>query len=492
MQRRLLTALVCLWGMAFSGGCQRTPVLDATTCAPGTHADGTRCVADVACGAGTRGENGLCLPEAAALACGTDTEARAGLCVALLSCGGGTHRDGRACVVDPPAAPTTTWGANVRVSPRDLQTLQPSLAADGQGAVYVGYLAVEGNTYTAHLLKSGDDGVTFTPLWTKRSPRGYLSGISVAATAQGEVYVVLTDSQPVSQDEAPTQVQLHRSTDRGATWQPPVTLNADVADAYAGNPWVMVDAAGRVVVHYLQELGPYDYRTRYHVSSDRGVTFSAGATFDQASAYEYASADAPAVSLADGTLLFPLQLYTQTGSSVELARVASAGAPVRLPVRSVFYTRSLELNAYPRLARAGDRLCLGFIDAPQRDQSVYVASSAVGAMDFSAVARLDTGAGSTQSMLAVAGDADGRCHAAWLDNRSGRWEVWTATVRADGSRSPNERASDAAFDEDGGEDKVLYGATALAVAGARRYLAWEDTRDGKTAIYLATSPLAGP
>ena len=492
MRRIGLEALVCLVGVVLSQGCQRQPVLDVTTCAAGTHVEGGRCVADVSCGAGTRGENGLCLPLAPALTCGTDTGAQGGQCVSLLTCGGGTHRDGLACVADVTTPPPTTWGTNVRASARNVQALQPSIAADGQGTVFVGYLAIEGNTYTAHLEKSVDDGATFSTVWVKRSSGGYMSGISVAATPAGDVFVAMADSIPVSQTEAPTTVTVQRSVDRGATWDQPVTVNPDTMDAYAGNPWIAVDDAGGVVVHYLQQFSDYDYRTRYHRSTDRGVSFGQGQTFDPPSGFEYASSDSSAVSLADGTLLFPLQVFTQYGSSVDVAKVAPVGAPVRVPVQDVFYTRSLELNAYPRLARAGDRLCLAFIDAPQRDPSVYVATTAPGATDLGSPVRLDTGAGSTQTLLSLAGDTEGRCHAAWLDNRSGRWEVWTATVRADGTLSPNERASDAAFDEDGGDEKMIYGATALTVAGAKRYLAWEDTREGKTAIYVASSLIAGP
>jgi hypothetical protein len=154
----------------------------------------------------------------------------------------------------------------------------------------------------------------------------------------------------------------------------------------------------------------------------------------------------------------------------------------------VYYTRDLQLDAMPTAAAGpSGEICFAYVDAPERDLDVYVAVSRApsGLGDAMPVGG---GEGTTQTMPRATVDAEGRCHVIWLDNRSGDWELWSATVDAEGRFEAPEPVSDVPFAEDGTIDRWPGAANAIAVTGGRRYAVWTDTRDGQSAVYLATSP----
>jgi hypothetical protein len=490
-----LTVLLVGAAATLVSACADAP---SVACGEGTRLEGERCLpaTSLQCGAGTRAEGDACVPdESAQVECGAGTRLEDGQCVPTFGCPEGTHLEGAACVKD---APPATWSANIRVSDPGVHASNPVVAADADGHVWVALIETLDQIQRVVLYDSNNEGAT----WTRRTaytPTYYFSGQpSLVATQDGKVFLAWTDFTSATQQAYTSDILFVSSDDHGVTWSQPKKLNAESA-TYNDNVQLTLGQGSVLHAHFFSQLTQNAYRTQHIVSTNHGATWSSPVSVPEAppktNDYTYSTHYTRGAVTADGVLVMPevvIGYYSGSRAVGFLTRPASGGSFERTELGGIFSTRSFPVEARPQFAASPNgRNCFAYVDAPNRDFGVFV-TTAQDSLAFGKAARVDTGAGSVQMLPGLAADPEGRCHLVWLDNRSGEWEVWGATVRADGTFSRNERVSDATFVEDGTFNLSLGNHIGLAVGGTTRFAAWTDTRDFLSGVFLATSPLAGP
>jgi hypothetical protein len=472
------------WIVAFAaaaGGC------GGADCGRGTHESGDACVPDVACGDGTHEEDGACVPT-----CGEGTHVEDDACVSDVECAPGTHLEGDACVVDPDPEPPSTWTANVLVSAEGISSAEPSVAADADGHVFVAFMDTTGATYTVVLRVSDDWGSTFQDGAIFSSADGFAGDVSLAATPGGDAYLAFMDYHYGAAIYPPADTYVVASHDHGATWGDPVQVNVDDGTVFNDRPWVAIGPDGDVHVHFTSLPAANRYETRAAHSEDGGATWSTPVRVATPLGSVVQSFGGGTVTVG-GEVVVPQQSFVSSGDSFVGFAHSADGEVFRTEQRDrVYFSRDLALAADPIVAASPTgRFCLAFQNAPERDYGIFAAVGDDG-VALGETFEVDDGSAATQTMHWMTADGDGRCHLVWLDNRSRDWEVWGATIRADGTVSPNERVSDASFTEDGARDDWLGDFISIAVGGDTRYAVWTDTRSGGSAIYLSTSPVEGP
>jgi hypothetical protein len=167
-----------------------------------------------------------------------------------------------------------TWSAPVVLQPEEATVVNqgsyPAVGPSGEVCVAWQRGWLDSNPIdTIQVRCSTNGGVSFGPLRTAASftstpftvPPGYnrarisdFPGIDIDKSSganAGTIYVAYTDGNLDTRD-----VRLVRSTDLGATWSAPATINGDAGDgSHEFFPWVNVDPDGRVGVLWYSNAG---------------------------------------------------------------------------------------------------------------------------------------------------------------------------------------------------------------------------------------------
>ncbi|MDP2271592.1 MAG: sialidase family protein [Archangium sp.] len=468
MTKRFLSALVVLF--------------TAVACRPPTQ---------LTCGDGTRNEGGACVTT---LRCASGTHEEAGECVAdlfaVINCGAGTHLEGTACVIDPPPLePPSPWSAPVPVCSEGTACNTPLLVQTPQGAVVV-------------VAESGDSSLSVAAY--RQTAAGFVlarrfEGISSVAMTPSvalrgsTLYLAYTDYEPVGgQEYGPGDLMLSTSADFGATWSAPTRINPMPATTLLYAPRLTVSAAGIDLI-YVDTDGRSSLDNLYIHSDDDGLTFSEPVRLPSGSAYDSLSFTSSGVRVGDA-LEVPVQRsgYDMVNggqlSTVEVLTIKPG--PVMDTqanrVKRVYSSRDFPLDPVPVLdvSESGVR-CMAYVDAPSRDFSIFVVRSQSALDGTQRPVLLPGGPGSAQLAPAVLATPEGDCELAWLDNRSGAWELYEATLKADGTWLSPRKVSPMGFTEDG-ITKTLSAKVALTRSATGRQLVWSDFRDGVESVSFSS------
>lgn len=147
----------------------------------------------------------------------------------------------------------------------------PSLALGPRGTVYLAWTVGEDPQADLRLVKSVDEGDTFSEPRIVASSAGYAEAPKLASGAGGTLHLVYGES--ASGPFGPYHVRYTRSRDGARTFEPPRRISGDAA----GFPALGIDAAGNPYVIWELFL---DHRTRsrglgYAVSHNAGASFTA-------------------------------------------------------------------------------------------------------------------------------------------------------------------------------------------------------------------------
>ncbi len=176
------------------------------------------------------------------------------------------------------------WSSPMRMdtdaTPGAIDTLSPTIAADGSGRVVVAYQdeRTAASKHDIFVRTSSDYGLSFgseVRVDTQAGPGGTFDGIPVIGTDQwGRMYIVWSSGSAIA---ATLDIFFSRSTDGGVTWSSPVQLNGTNSGLGAAGASVVADASGLVVVAYhdVKAGGPGTADTYIARSTDFGATFSA-------------------------------------------------------------------------------------------------------------------------------------------------------------------------------------------------------------------------
>jgi hypothetical protein len=121
--------------------------------------------------------------------------------------------------------------------------------------------------------ESEDGGVTFTVPKRVDTASGFVSSPSIALHGSGDVYIAWVENvDPFGALEA-DEIFFTRSTDRGATFSPPVNLTSNSEKSWP--PRMAVDDSGAIYLVWPEGDFTVDMKLMFTVSHDGGASFSA-------------------------------------------------------------------------------------------------------------------------------------------------------------------------------------------------------------------------
>ncbi len=454
---------------------------------------GCRAPPSVSCGEGTSLDGTTCVPSTVPRTCAPGTEG--GACVADLgrkvTCGAGTRLEGDACIIDTPAAPASPWAASKRVCREDASCFSFDFVSTAEGVVVA---LVENASLQSSVAIYRQVGADF--VLSRRFEGSSNVAIAPSLAVKGSsLYLAYTDYAPSGGEQTGTgDLMFTTSTDLGRTWSAPRRLNAQPAERVLFNARVAVSGRDVEIAFTDSDLVTTQDTVWLH-SGDDGATFDAPV---QLSASQSGDVLSVAGALRTGTTLEVPMRRTgsdpQTGASIMGVEVLSlevqpGAAPRRQlrQVKRVFNTRDFAVDPQPVMAsnEAGVR-CLAFVDSPSRDPSVFVVRSQGPLDGTQRPVLVRGGAGTGQAAPAVAVTASGDCQLAWLDNRSGLWEVYESTLRADGTFTEPTRVTNGGFLEDG-VTQMVTASVQLRLEGSTRLLMWSDLTDALEGVRFSSA-----
>ena len=260
--------------------------------------------------------------------------------------------------------------------------------------------------------RSTDRGLTWsTPLRVSTSAAAAVNGV-LALDSVGNPYVAYS-----SQDGSTGEIWVTRSTDRGATFQPPTRVS--VAGRYADLPAIAVDASRNVVVAFVdQDPASGVLAVNAVRSADGGATFGAV----QPLPGENSVNPLQPLSLvfdSKGTAYLVWTTSAATSGSVSTCRMAVAPGGTTFSVRTTVSDAGVDAFA-PRVAvDKSDAVYLTFynraVSATGLNREVMFRKSTDGGSTFSPAADVSTNDG--QSMFpSLVVDARGRVSVLWQDD----------------------------------------------------------------------------
>ena len=470
MIKRILGALVVILTAA---GCGQPPKL--LTCGDGTRNEGGACISLTRCATGTHEASGECVADP----------------IALVTCGAGTHLDGTACVIDGVIDPSSPWAAPVSICTEGVACDSPVMVQTPGGAVVVVSesssssvsVAVYRQTTTGFVLARRFEGASAVAMTPTIAVRG------------STLYLAYTDYEPSGgQDYGPGNLMLSTSADFGATWSTPTRINPLPATTLLYSPRLTVSAEG-IDLLYTDTDGRTTADNMYAHSSDDGLTFSVPVRLPSGSAYDSLSLGAAGIRVGDS---LEVAVSRSGYDLVNGGRLSTVEVMTLKPgptmdaqtskVKRVFASRDFPLDPVPVLdISEGGVRCMAYVDAPSRDFSIFVVRSETALDGTQRPVLLPGGPGSVQLAPSVKATATGDCELAWLDNRSGAWELYETTLKADGTWRAPRKVSPMSFTEDG-ITKTLDAKVSMTLSATSKQLAWSDFRVGVPSVSFSTAP----
>src|SRR5262245_37783577 len=156
----------------------------------------------------------------------------------------------------------------------------PFLVADGRGGFYLAFIERKDGASNV-MIRHSVDGASFsTPIRVNDRPADATvrneNPPKVAVGPDGEVYVCWANEREKWQGD----IRFARSTDRGRSFSPAVTINSDASGKPAGHAFqsIAVDHKGRIYVAWIDERNKKQSDRGAEIwlatSDDRGRSFS--------------------------------------------------------------------------------------------------------------------------------------------------------------------------------------------------------------------------
>jgi len=392
------------------------------------------------------------------------------------------------------APPGVFFEPNVRVTDGStpfLFQVEPYVAVDPANRLFVGWKeadTADGPGIRVGFARSFDGGLSWSPNVLMDRLYRFQTDPWLALDELGRLYYArLEFSESLFQSQG---VAVSRSDDAGATWGPVADAD-DIRLAFVDKSSIMSDGDGRLYVGYAFVAGGRTVTGGIRVSrsTDSGVSWSSVAISDAATNAIGAVLAAGAGGIVHGAW------WDATSGDVFVDRSVDGG---------ITWGADVRINRMPGSARASSSnphaqplptivatprgaLFVGWAEGSGSDLDIVVARSDDGGTTWGIPVRVnDDASAREQWQPAFAVGPDGTLHLAWLDNRTGAYNVFYATSR-DGRRwSANVRVTDAetpsAFQRPGDYLGLATGGDGTA------YVVWTDGRNGDLDIFFSRSP----
>jgi hypothetical protein len=395
-------------------------------------------------------------------------------------------------------SPSAPFSPNVRITDDTTpfpQHVEPSLVVDPRGHLYVGWkeaFTPDGPGQAVAFSRSEDGGLTWSAniLPDPLDPNWHQSDPWLTLDETGRLHFARLN---YSADLTEGRLSVSSSVDGGRTWS--ATVNPDDRTGFADKESLASDGNGSLYVAYDDVTsGSADQGDRVDLrisrSTDRGLTWSPTAPV----ADDAGLLLGPVVAAhANGTVIAAWWNLTNGNVLADTSQDHGStwGPDVRVnPVPgSAEYVNTSWAGSMPSITLDGPgRVYVAWADRGADDLDVLVARSEDAGLTWSTPVRVnDDASRRDQWMPSMVADAGGILHAAWLDGRTGNWNVYYAkSTDAGRTWSPNLRVTTA---ETAGSFARPGDYLALAAdANGTAYVAWTDGRDGSLDIYFARHP----
>ena|GEM_PF-4215938 len=363
----------------------------------------------------------------------------------------------------------------------------PSVAVDGEGVIYAVWNdAREDTARRVYFAKSTDGGSSFgqsvrvddSPAEsTQLNPR-------IAVDTSGDVYVVWQDSRSGNWD-----IYFSKSTDGGVSFSTPNVKVSDEGLFAKFWPMVAVDSEGNVYIVWQDARNGYDnYDIYFARSTDGGQTFGGNVRVDDSDPNRSAQSY-PSIALDSGGNIYIVWNDERSGDSdVYFTKSVDKGVSFVKPNVRVDDTGSAGSSQLePSIAAApnGD-VYVSWTDTRRNEgfniYDTYFARSTDGGLSFlENVIVNDDAEGNNQMHSEIAVDSEGGIYAVWDDYRDDRWDIYFARSTDGGaSFSANAKVSD-------NYSEMRYEAHPSLAIDAQKNICvvWEDGREGDLNIYFA-------
>ncbi len=398
------------------------------------------------------------------------------------------------------AAASAGWSKNVRVnigpSPYVNQR-EPSIAVDAAGRIMVGWFELgtaDGNNSLPQptaFSRSLDGGMTWAPTtfmsFVERQPKESQSDPWLGLDGQGRLYFSRLEFQNgLSLD--PQSVVVSRSDDGGAAWGQPGNATMTTS-RFLDKDSLTTDGTKRVYVAYTDAAGSFaSIDLRIVSSGDGGVTWSSPATITDSSA----------------TAPVGVVLVARPGGEVHALWIDLFSGNIfadRSFDGGLTWGKDVRVNDVPGSAAFGfpsvtmsskGALFVAWVDGRNGNRDIFASRSDDGGSTWSAAVRVnDDRSTNDQDQVSLAMDGNDVVHAAWVDFRTGNYNIFSSSSK-DGKRwSANERVTDAESVPANLAPNILGDYIGLAAdRSGNVFAAWTDGRNGNADIYFALKPAA--
>jgi len=374
--------------------------------------------------------------------------------------------------------------------------VEPSLAMNAQGTLYLAWkeaLTPDGVGQRVAFARSDDGGTT----WSTSA----LKALTAPDRLQSDPWLTLDEagrlhfaSLEYTADGTVGGITVTRSDDGGRTWSAPA--NADDRPGFADKESMASDGNGTLYLAYDDVLGAQldqgdQVDLRITRSTDGGATWSPTVRVADA----IGNLLGPVLAaLPDGTVHAAWWNRTDGNVMADSSRDHGAtwGADVRVnPVPgSAAVVNGSWVGSMPSVAvDASGRLYVAWADRGAANADVLVARSEDGGASWAFPVRVNDDYAGEQWMPSLSVDGKGVLHMAWMDGRTGAWNVeyanstdggrnWGANLRVTTAETP------LSFVRPGDYLGLATDADGTA------YVAWTDGRGGSLDIYFARSTAA--
>ncbi len=420
--------------------------------------------------------------------------------------------DGAFVVVPPDDGPRvpTAFGTSMRVTNQDgIPHQYPRVAAHG-GTVYVVWQDARYGYENIFLAISNDGGAHFTAQRVSDNPPGNVVELrpSLAVTPNGSDVFVAWQEFCSGRDDDCGRIMLAHVSAAGSKLTPDVRVDSGAPTAGKWNPALAVTGSGDPLVAWVDERdagsgGLHFEHIYFSRGRRRGTTFTPSVRVDAGSPVpSAASLDnkwAPAVANGGPRLYVAWTDFRNYNWDIFLAH-SFHGRRFSSNVQVDDFHELERIDDHPSIA-VDDRGGLHAVWADRRDSggdtNIFYAQSTDGGRSFSANRQIDSSANGfdpdrdTPSnqwhpRLVTSGSD---VLAVWQDNRLGNNDIFFVRSRDRGvSFADAERVDDSGAGVSN-QYRPDIAADGADTAARVLYVAWEDDRDGVSAIFLARRTL---
>ncbi|MCK4444571.1 MAG: hypothetical protein KAW09_08505, partial [Thermoplasmata archaeon] len=323
-----------------------------------------------------------------------------------------------------------SYDTNIQVDDGGQFTTQmnPSVAADKSGAVYVAWQDYRNGNWDIYLAKSIDRGLSFGPSARVDDTGNDSSNQaipSVEVARNGTVFVVW-------HDHGSNSIRLSRSLDGGAIFEPSVLVNDPIGSPALTVPSLTVDAQGNIFVSWSGNRDGF-YHVYLSKSTDGGLSFDPDLQVDDAS--DGGRSGSWIRTDSAGNIYAVWMDSRNVSNGIYFAKSTDGGSTFEKNVRVDNIGTGAVIASDPSLGvdSVGNVYVTWDDNRNNNQRDIFFASSLDGGLSFGSDIRVDdtgsTVSGQWSPSIAIfENNSTSHVFITWFDKRNGNWDIYSTST----------------------------------------------------------------